>query len=371
MLNSVRRYIQNLPGPRTSRQLVVIESDDWGSIRMPSVEVYHELVKMGANPQDEPYLRYDSLANQTDLEVLFEVLLSVEDSKGRPAVVTANTIVGNPDFCAIRSKDFSGYYWESFTETLKRYPGRERVFEQWKEGMRLGVFWPQYHGREHVNVYQWMKGLRAGDHWLQVAFEREMISVSSQPSKMRFDYLEGLDFFSEEERRSKAAILREGMQAFEALFGYTSLSFIANCYTWDKTAECTLSDLGVKYIQGMSNQIVPVLDKRGVHRHTYKRHFFGETNALDQRYMVRNAFFEPSLDAKIDWVGECLKRIDIAFRCGKPAIIGSHRLNFIGSIEETNRVNNLRKLKILLDEIVRRWPKVEFIATDELDTVWS
>lgn len=371
MLDSVKRYLQNIPGSRTSRQLVVIESDDWGSIRMPSTEVYQDLEKMGANPEKDPYLRYDSLASEEDLGALFEVLSGVEDSQGRPAVLTANTIVGNPDFPAIRRKANNEYVWELFTETLKRYPGCGRAFEKWKEGMSRGLFRPQYHGREHLNVYQWMEGLRSGEEWLHVAFEREMISVSSQPSKMRFGYMEGLDYFSEEERAGKDAILRDGMQTFKALFGYDSLSFIANCYIWDDTAERTLSEMGVKYMQGMSNQIVPVLDPSGAHRHMYKRHFLGDKNAFGQRYLVRNAFFEPSLDPNMDWVNDCLKRIRIAFQCGKPAIIGSHRLNFIGAIQKENRDRNLVQLSALLKEIVKRWPKVEFIATDELSTVWS
>jgi hypothetical protein len=91
---------------------------------------------------------------------------------------------------------------------------------------------------------------------------------------------------------------------------------------------------------------------------------------LGQRYLIRNAFFEPSLDPQFDWVSDCLKRIKIAFHCKKPAIIGSHRLNYIGFIEESNRTKNLAQLKILLKEIVKRWPKVEFIASDELESIW-
>ena len=37
------RNLSNLPGWRTKRKIVVIESDDWGSIRMPSKRAYEEL----------------------------------------------------------------------------------------------------------------------------------------------------------------------------------------------------------------------------------------------------------------------------------------------------------------------------------------
>ena len=50
----------------------------------------------------------------------------------------------------------------------------------------------------------------------------------------------------------------------------------------------------------------------------------------------------------------------------RPAIISSHRLNFIGAIETINRDNHLIELKILLNNIVKQWPDVEFISSDQL-----
>jgi hypothetical protein len=70
-------------------------------------------------------------------------------------------------------------------------------------------------------------------------------------------------------------------------------------------------------------------------------------------------------------VSDCLERIDIAFKCKKPAIIGSHRLNFIGFIDENNRTKNLKQFRILLKEIVKRWPSIEFVSTDELDSLFK
>jgi hypothetical protein len=43
-----------------------------------------------------------------------------------------------------------------------------------------------------------------------------------------------------------------------------------------------------------------------------------------------------------------------------------HRLNVIGSIDERNRAENLIELKWLLKEIVRTYPEVEFMSSDEL-----
>ena len=44
---TITHNLLNVPGWRTNRHIVVIESDDWGSIRMPSKEVYDKLLKEG------------------------------------------------------------------------------------------------------------------------------------------------------------------------------------------------------------------------------------------------------------------------------------------------------------------------------------
>lgn len=65
---------------RTNRHIVVFESDDWGSIRMPSLDVLDRLIKRGvpATPIGLAYDRVDTLASNDDLELLMEVLSSVQ-----------------------------------------------------------------------------------------------------------------------------------------------------------------------------------------------------------------------------------------------------------------------------------------------------
>ena len=107
---SIISHLQNLPGWRTERKIVVIESDDWGSIRMPSRKVFEELKKDGYRVDNDPFMKYDNLASEDDLSGFFEVLTSVKDSKGRPAIITANTIVANPDFARIEETGFLSYF---------------------------------------------------------------------------------------------------------------------------------------------------------------------------------------------------------------------------------------------------------------------
>lgn len=345
---------------------MVFESDDWGSIRMPSREVFDKLKSDGYRVDNDPFMKYDNLAGEDDLSGLFEVLTSMKDSNARPAIFTANTIVANPDFTRIEESGFSSYFYEPFTETLRRYPAHCNSFNLWKEGMEAGIFHPQFHGREHLNVDRWMKSLQAGDSAIRRAFNYRMISISSEPNQMRFGYMEALDHFSPDEKLAKPSVVEDGLKLFKQIFGFDSRSFIACCYVWDDGIEKTLQIGGVNYIQGVVQQLIPAFDEN---RHYFKKslHYIGQTNSFNQIYLTRNAYFEPALlGTGTDHIGYCLKRMSAAFRMKKPAIIATHRLNYIGSIHWENRDHNLILLKKLLNEIVKKWPEVEFMTSDEL-----
>lgn len=352
----------NARGTRLDRKLVVIESDDWGSIRMPSREVFNRLQAEGHHPGTDPYLRFDALESDQDLERLFEVLGSVKDGAGKPAVITANAVVANPDFDRIEKDDFEQYHYEPFTETCKRYEGRSKVHSLWKEGMSRGIFVPQFHGREHLHVGRWMRDLRQNDPLMRKAFANRMISISSEKLGVRFGYMEGMDYFNEQDRLSRASILASGHQLFRELTGYDSKTFIANCYIWDNMVEEVLEAEGVKVMQGILNQLRP----EGDGTHTPVRHYMGQRSVTGMKYTVRNVFFEPSLYNNSDWVDEAMSRIAIAFFWKKPAIIGSHRLNYISSIDPVNGEQNLGLLGKLLSSIVRKWPDVEFVSSADL-----
>jgi hypothetical protein len=167
------RHIKNLPGWSTLRRIVVIESDDWGSIRMPSRSIYHRLLNGGLDLNGGDGLRfclYDSLETASDLALLFEILNSYKDYHHASAIFTPVSIVANPDFRKIKESGFQHYYYEPFTETLKNYQGNEGTFKLYKEGITNGIFIPQFHGREHLNVSLWMNALRAKDSETAMAF---------------------------------------------------------------------------------------------------------------------------------------------------------------------------------------------------------
>lgn len=362
--STLSQVLINVPGWRTDRKIVVMESDDWGSIRMPSMEVFNDFVSRGFDVHRSDYNRLDTIESNEDLEMLFTVLKSRRDSYGNHLAVTANVVVGNPDFQKIKKSDFTTYYYEPVTETLKRYTNRDRVEILWKEGISAGIFHPQFHGREHVNVSRWMDALRKRTPEMMFTFDNE----TTFSGLGDYNYMEVLDYNTPEDLYGMNSSLTEGLNLFEQIFGYRSKSFIAPCYTWSKEIEESLNIGGVKYLQGLIVQLLPT-GAFGKYRKQY--HTLGRRNALGQIYLIRNCFFEPSLSRSIDPVGECLNRIEISFKWHKPAVICSHRINFIGSLNEKNRTQNLNLLNDLITRILKTWPDVEFMTSDQLGDLIS
>jgi len=364
---AVKRNLVNIPGWRTKRKIVVIESDDWGAIRLPGAEVLSELEKAGIDVGSDHYIRNDALASEKDLSQLFEILSSIKTGSGKAPVITANTIMANPDFDKIRESGFSEYHYERFTDTLKRYPEHGGSFKLWKEGMSAGLFRPQFHGREHLHVNRWLNGLKSKESETAMAFEHSLYGISTgSTTEKRKSYMAAWEWDDVNDKDFCLIAVQEGLQLFEKLFGFNSHSAIAPNYTWNRDVEKVFSEGGVRYLQGSSVQRSPEIGKTG---NTVIRHYTGRKNDLGQIYLVRNCRFEPSSDPKKDWVRSCLNEINTAFRWKKPAIIEAHRVNFIGYINPENRDRNLKLFEELLKKIIQRWPDVEFMSSDELGKV--
>ncbi len=357
--SAITQNLINIPGWRTKRKILVIESDDWGSIRMPSKEVYRKFVEKGLNITETDYNRLDTLESNDDISMLYEVMDTVKNSAGKNPVITANFVVGNPDFEKIRQSDYTEYHYEIVTKTLERYPDRDRVESLWRQGHSAGIFHPQFHGREHVNVVRWMEALRAKTPEIMFTFDNQTTFSGNGD----YNFMEVLDYNTPDDLLKMKMSLSEGLNLFEQLFGFRSKSFIPPCYTWNSDIEESLHKNGVRYIQGLVVQLLPT-GSFGEYKKKY--HFLGTMNQFGQYFLIRNTFFEPSLSKSSDIVGECLKRINTAFRWSKPAIISTHRLNFIGSLDERNRSENLILFRDLLERIIKLWPDVEFMSSDQL-----
>lgn len=347
---------------KLDKHVVVFESDDWGSIRMPSLEVLDSLRKKDFKSiYDNPYSKNDTLESNKDMERLMDVLSSVKDSKGNPAKITLDCVVANPDFDRIEKNGFREYFYEPFTETLKRYPNHDRVFSLYKEGIEGKLFKPQFHGREHLNFQRWIRLLQAGNKRdVQECFNTGNYAMMDNETFV----FEAYNIESKDERLLIEKSIEEGLDLFEKLFGYRSLSMISPCYRWDDYVEDCAFRNGVKYIQGAFVRKYSDYHKK-ISGKSIKGHFFGEKNHNGQVYLTRNCFFEISQNRLLN-ADNCLKQIDKMFKMKLPAIISCHRLNFIGGLSERNREDNLRDFQNMLKVLVNKYPDLEFISSDEI-----
>lgn len=355
---TLRQNILNIPGWTTKRHIIVIESDDWGSIRMPSLNVYNCLISKGVQFGKYGYEKIDTIATKDDLERLFDLCLSFEDVNGNPLVVTANAVVGNPDFLRIKESGYSEYFWEPITVTMSRYYGVDSPFETWKSGMSERVFYPQLHGREHVNVSLWIKTLSADYPGARLAFENGVYSVIvDKEFDNRIKNTTALRYSSEEEFKVVKQSIIDSTIEFERLFGYGSKSFIAPSFAWNRRIEQILADCGVRFLQGMP-----------MHFYNGKRtlNYIGRSNPFGQVYLNRNVDFELTQNPNRDNIDWAMSQIASAFRWRKPATISMHRLNFIGALDINNRDNNLKQLTSLIKLIQNNWSDVEFLTSDQL-----
>jgi len=357
-----------VPGFRTSRKIVVFESDDWGSIRMPNKLVYDQLLQKVKGIDKLPYQRYDTLANAADLKALFACLRSFKDHHENYPVITANTLMVNPDFEKIKQDNYENYHYESFTKTIERYYGNE-VFPLWKQGIQEGVFFPQFHGREHLNVKRWLFALQENIGHVRLAFEHGLFDLSTSLRIEENSFMDALDISAKEDLLELQNILKEGLTLFEEVFGYKSKTFIAPCYVWSEELEYTLKQAGIIGLQGGWFQKVPLPGAPGKYKN--KLHYTGQKNKHKQVYLVRNAAFEPSDNPDFDWIKDVLHRAEVAFSMGKPLIISTHRINFIGALVPENREKNLDLLSNLLTQLLKYYPEIEFVNSAQLVDIIS
>jgi len=224
------------------------------------------------------------------------------------------------------------------------------------------------HCREHLNIARWMTALQKGKKDAVTAFQHETIGIYASfcPENM-FGYMDGLNMDSREELVNMRRILQDAMTQFEDVFGYRSKTFVAPCFVWNRDIEKILHEEGVKGLQSGGLWQLVTDYTPGTKRLKRVLHYCGQRNKYKQVYLVRNCEYEPAYHQDPQrCVERALQQVDHAFRNRKPAIINSHRFNYISTINSQNAERNLKGLETLLCEIVKKYPDVEFLSSDRL-----
>ena len=361
----ISSLLKNILGPVTNKKIIALFVDDFGSIRVKNKAVCKRLLKRGI--PDHIYLR-DTLASEQDLIAIFETLSSIKDANNHPACFTPFVIMANPDFEKIKNDNFRKYYRESFVKTLQRYgQGYEHAFDLWKEGMAERLFVPAFHGTEHLNVKKWLKALSRGHKSTMLAFENESICIPAFIGEERIDGLvKACDIEKCSDIQYIIEDIKEGTELFRTILETDPILFTPGAATYCPLIERDLYRCGIRYVDVPRCVVQPLGDGKFVRPF----HYLGQKNNIGQHYIVRNCAFEPVTggDAAI---ASCFEQIAAAFMMHKPAIISSHRLNYIGHFDENNRTENLKRLRTLLEMVKKHWPEVIFVNGRELCSMYK
>ena len=358
--NLLAKHYINLRGWKTNRKIVVIESDDWGSIRMPSQETV-ELLKQKYPLKNNLFTLLDGLERKDDLRNLFNLLETYADKNGNHPVLTACSVVANPDFERIQQSDFQNYNYETIDKTYRDY-GEDKLLNLWIEkGIKENLLYPQFHGREHLNPNKWLAVLNSENQMEQEAFSKKiLLGLTGGETDNEKLYMAAFEATDDNNKGSIENITKEGLDLFEKLFGFRSISYIPSQSKQFEEINDSLVKAGVKFSQA-GQYFVPQQDD------TFKKvdKLWGNKDQYGMTYWRRNCSFEPYKE-KEDTVENCLKEIDIAFRCGKPAVISSHRINYTSRIDVDHRNKSLDQLNILLSKLLKKHPDIEFINSEQL-----
>lgn len=361
----ISKHFSNIAGWQSKKKIVVFESDDWGCIRMPDFSVQKELIANGVRVDRNYFSLNDTLESEIDLNLLSNELGLHKDVNGNPPVFTTLHIMCNPDFSKIKEFDFNQYFGEFFFNTYSRYNrDSSKMRDLWSSGYNNKIFFPGFHGREHLHADRWIGGLRNRLPVTFLAFKLGMFGIHSEiANEYRKDYFASYDIDSLEQIPNVKHAIQEGLLAFNDYFGFKTRYFVPPNGLFPIQVSDILGSFGIRFFNTPKIAKVPMGDGT----YSVRLRWLGKKLSHNLICVTRNAFFEPSNSTmSIDWVDRCLHDISIAFRWNKPAIVSTHRVNYVGGIFPSNRDRGLKQLNILLKRMLQRWPDIEFMHSERL-----
>ena len=347
-------------GFKTDRKIVVFESDDWGAIRMSSKDNLNRLAKNGFNVYSNSYESNDCLESSHDLSELAAVLSSYKGNNDTMPVFTLNYAMANPEFTKIKASEYTTYHFEPFTTTFRHYYGENYPLHLISQ--KGSLLFPQFHCREHLNVTKWMKALRDNEYNMRWIMDCGCVGthinqVGGNPYVMAYNYS------TQEELSTVKESIVEGLSMFQKIFGFYSRTAIAPNYLWGKELLDIFKCNNIECLQGGHFQIKPSISSGRV------MHWMGQ-KSKGLYFSIRNCTFEPT-QMKNNAVDRCIHDIATAFRHRQPAVVCSHRINYVSHINPQNPKIGLSQLNLLLHQILQRWPDIEFMTSDGLLDLFS
>ncbi len=336
-----------MPSADWSRHKVIcFESDDWGCCCWtPTPAALQRIVTI---PQVREHFdrrglwRWveGSLETPDHVTALCDFLERFTGADGRPVVFTPCYIMGNPDYEGIAAAGMAEYRDLLIDNGVPSAWERGDFLAPARAGVRRMVWRPEYHARlHHTQPHLWLESVRAGHPEAAPLFEEQIF----QQSAMRPEY-EGMD---EPEQREWVA---GGMRSFQRAFGYLPECAI-NCDATEVTER-------IWWEWGVRTRLNRYPDEGAC----------GQSPFTPMTYLRRNVRFEPlGLDDEYTASGftGAWRQLQAAWGADQPAIVSTHRKNYVSFVAEQERQGYLQ-LELLLQAIADYYPEAVFVTSAEI-----
>lgn len=300
---------------------VVLESDDWGLCAWSADDEAHRALAATpalASPAGRLYGR-STLESAADVRALRETLLEFRGADGSPPVWQANTVMAAPDYERMAREGFEAGKLPLviLPETPSRWR-RPGLWDEVRESIAAGVWWPELHGLHHLPGQAWLEALRRGAADARLAFTQQSPVCEAIEGSGEYDASEPV--------ASRERSLDQAFALFTRLFGRRPGSLCPPDYRWDAALEVQASRLGATVLQGAAEQAGrwPRV-RRLLHRWRWPDRRGGLLR------MPPRIAFEPRGDAAPGsrlGAGMTRAAVRAAWGRGQPAVVSSHRYNY-------------------------------------------
>ncbi|MHB1247079.1 MAG: hypothetical protein ACYCZH_11590 [Sulfuriferula sp.] len=307
--------------------VLVIESDDWGA---------------------------GMLSQAAALDALRALLGRHSDHTGRHPVMTLGVVLAIADTEAIRVAGGREYVSIALDDA-RLAP----VLAALRAGIADGVFVPQLHGMEHY----WPPAVMAASQtdwrvaaWLAGA---ALPRTEDLPSPLQSRWtaaavLPALPLSTPEINEAAAA----ETAAFQHIFGMAAQVAVPTTFVWNDAVERAWAAHGVRCIvtPGTRHEYRDAQGRPGGDGRSILN---GERGQDGVRYVVRDQYFEPALGHRAE---QGLAALTRQTACARPALLETHRFNFMGEPADTA----FHELERLLNEACVAYPALRFLSTQEI-----
>ena len=337
---------------------VVFESDDWGAAEDTPSEDLRDVISQilpgrSVNPK---------LESPAELQALYSILEKHRGADGLNPVFTAFTCMANPDFDAIRKNGFTKYVDIPVDKGFPPGWNGEGIVDAWRDGIRRGIWHPEYHANlHHVSTKLWMALLNEDSPKGETTRKLFDLNCYSQ-----VNHLPEYEGFTDHEMQH---LIRRGFDNFERTFGYapsaaiTSDAYLRTVKFWNEAGIHTACLINFRLNDGT---IVTYGNNKPWNFQDTEGRCGDYDSERDVIYLTRNVWFEhanPAVPAE-----DAMVAVENNFRkYDSPAVIQSHRANYCTYPFEAEAVR-LNELDRLLGMLDRRG--VYFLTTPELGDLY-